>query len=77
MTNAWSDSLLEQTRNALKDGITGADGFLHMKNAKGKFGIIKLENLLAGKMVIQDKREAAEYIYNSSDDLIDDGWVID
>jgi hypothetical protein len=77
MTNTWSDSLIDQTCNALNDSITGPDDFLHMKSTKGKFGKIGLEDLLAGKLLIQDKLAAAEYSYSSNDELIADGWAID
>jgi hypothetical protein len=77
MANTWSDSLIEQTRDALNEGITGPDGFLHMKSTKGKFGKIGLEDLLIGKLLIQDKLTTAAYIYSTNDELIADGWAID
>lgn len=77
MLNTWSDNLLEETLNALHDGFVGADGFLHMKNINGNFGKICLENLMDGKLLIQDKKTDVEYLYTSADELIIDGWAID
>lgn len=77
MMTTWSNNLQEQTRKALNDDFVGPDGFLHMKNINGSYGKINLENLLAGKLLIQDKLKEAEYIYSTSDEIITDGWVID
>lgn len=77
MINAWSDDLLEQTRNALNDGFVGLDGFLHMKNINGNYGKIHLENLLAAKLLIQDKQTDEVYSFSTSDEVIANGWVID
>lgn len=73
MSNGWSDNLLEQTRNALNDGLVASDEFLHMKNIKGIYGKIHIEDLLIGKLLIQDKLTEAEYGYNSVNEIIADG----
>ncbi len=77
MRNSWSDNLLEETRTALDGGFVGIDGFLHMKNINGSFGKIILENVFSRKFLIQDKETHAEKLYNTTDELIDDGWAID
>lgn len=76
--NTWSDSLKEQTRNAILEFWTGApDGFLHMKNINGRFGKIRLHDLITEKLLIQDKETDAEYLYSTADELIEAGWAID
>lgn len=77
MPNSWSDNLLEETRNALHNGFVGADGFLHMKNINGNYGKIRFEDLMDGKLLIQDMKTDAEYPYSTTEELIADGWVID
>lgn len=73
----WSVNLLEQTFDALDDYFTGPDGFLHMKNINGNFGKILLEDLIARRLLIQDKNSDVKYLYKTADELIADGWVID
>jgi hypothetical protein len=46
MPNSWSNNLLEETRDALRDGFVGANGFLHMKNINDSYGRIHLTNLI-------------------------------
>ncbi len=77
MSNSWSDNLLEETRDALRDGFVGANGFLHMKNINRSYGKIRLEDVMNGKLLIQDKDSDAEYSYSTVDELIADGWAID
>lgn len=77
MSNLWSNSLLEETRNALHDGFVGADGFLHMKNINGNYGKIRLAGVMNAKLLIQDKNSDAEYSYSTVDELVADGWAID
>jgi hypothetical protein len=77
MHENWSVKLLEETRAALNNGFVGPDGFLHMKNINGYYGKIRLEDLRAGKLLIQDKQADAAYQFNSCDEMINDGWAID
>ncbi|OGQ52434.1 MAG: hypothetical protein A3J24_13235 [Deltaproteobacteria bacterium RIFCSPLOWO2_02_FULL_53_8] len=73
----FSDRLIEETRIALDDVPLTWDGALHMKNSNGRFGKISLENMLAKKLLIEDKVTDADYHYASADELIAAGWVID
>jgi hypothetical protein len=77
MYENWSDKLLEETRAALNNGSVGPDGFLHMKNINGDYGKIRLEDLWAGKLLIQDKRADTTYQFSTCDEMINDGWAID
>lgn len=77
MSNTWSDELIEKTRDVLDLGYVPYDDFVHMKNINGNFGKIGLENWLARKLIIQDKRTDAEFIYTTIDELIAAGWAVD
>lgn len=77
MANKWSDRLIEGSRAALKEWIYTPQGALHMKNLNGRYGKIFLEDLVADKLLIKDKKSEAEYHYASADELITAGWAID
>lgn len=50
---------------------------MHMKNINDNYGKIRLEDLMDGRLLIQDKETDAEYPYSTTDELIADGWAID
>jgi hypothetical protein len=78
MNNTWSDSLKETTRKALQDCWPfSEEGYLHMKNCNGSFGTMSSEDLLAGKLLIRDKKTGAEYLYTTIDELIAGDCVVD
>jgi hypothetical protein len=78
MINTWSDNLMEATLDALKDcWPISPDGCLHLKNSNRSFDTISSENLLAGKLLIQDKNTGTGYLYSTIDELIADSWVVD
>jgi hypothetical protein len=77
MSNIWSDKLIEETRDVLDLGFVPHDNFVHMKNINGNFGKISLENWLARKLLIQDKRIDAEYVYSTVEELIAAGRAVD
>ncbi|MFA6920268.1 MAG: hypothetical protein WC216_00350 [Gallionella sp.] len=77
MANQWSDRLIEETRSALDDWPVTPQGVLHMKNIHGDYGKMLLEDLVADKLLIKDKKSDAEFLFSSVDELIAAGWVID
>lgn len=77
MPNKWSDRLIAETRAALEDGAVTPLGVLHMKNLNGRYGKIQFDDLVAGRLLIRDKKSEAEYLYASADELIAAGWAID
>lgn len=77
MDSNWSKNLIEQTKDSIENCFTAPDNFLHLKNIKGKFGKISQENLIAHSFLIEDKLNDNKYIYDTTDELIAAGWVID
>lgn len=78
MINSWSDDLKKATRDALQDCWSlSPDGCLHLKNSNRSFGKISAEDLLARKLLIQNKSTKTEYFYSTIDELIEGGWVVD
>ena len=76
----WSEELKRQTREIIDN--QGMDFFcpdlkLHMKNLDSRYGYIAIENLLQGVIKVVDNETGVERLFDSSDELIDSGWVID
>lgn len=77
MSNAWSDTLIEQTRAVLDLDFSPFGDFVNMKNINGSYGQISLKDLLERKFMIQDRETNAKYIFGTADELIAAGWAID
>lgn len=77
MNNTWSDDLIKQTRDVLNLDFLPFDHFVHFKNSNGNFGKISLGDLVAGKLIMQDKKTNEETVYNTGDELIAAGWAVD
>ena len=73
----FSDQLIEETRKAIYDMPITRDDYLHFKNWNGSFGKISIFDLMKNQLLVKDKETGAEYLYESDDDLIAAGWVID
>lgn len=76
----WSEGLKQQTREIIDN--QGMDFFcpdfkLHMKNLDSRYGYITIENLLQGVIKVVDNKTGVERLFDSGDELIDSGWVID
>lgn len=77
MSKTWSDGLIEETREVLNCQFLPFSDFIYFKNIDGAYGKISLDNLVAGKLIIQDKPTNIETTYNTHDELIAAGWAID
>lgn len=65
----WSEKLINLTKEIISIAPSA-----YMKNLNGKFGMLKLYN---SKFIITEHKENKHYFYNSIDELLADGWVVD
>lgn len=72
----WSDTLREQTREAINDLSIGPDGRLHFKHKVLGYAFAEINDLL-GDLELTCKKTSAKYAFSSCDELIDAGWAID
>ncbi|MFL9897922.1 hypothetical protein PQR71_07080 [Paraburkholderia fungorum] len=77
MSNVWSETLIEQTRDALRSPPMTLDGNLHLKNVDDRFGQIGLSDLMAETLKLTDTKSGETHLYGSADELIEAGWAID
>ena len=77
----WSDTLKNQTRQALEshglDMPAPAMEQVSFKNADGGYGLMPLAELLKGLFVITRRETDTVESFETSDAVIDAGWVID
>ena len=78
-SNAWSDNLKAKTRGAIegRDLFAMRDGQLRLKHAGSGFGAVAADALQLGVLRIVDIRTKREVTFDSADELIAAGWVID
>jgi hypothetical protein len=73
----WSDELIEQTREAILEGFTAPDGYLHFKNFYTGYAKLSQDNLYARRFILEDKLSDSKFEYETEHDLIKAGWAID
>ena len=73
----WSESLRQQTRLAIEEmWLNPCSRSLHMKSINGLYGVISVKNLLKNKFQI-DAADGKEEVYDTVDELLEGGWVVD
>jgi hypothetical protein len=77
----WSDGLKAQTRQALEShgfDMPGlASDYINFKNADGGYGLIHLDDLLAGRFIITRRETDIVESFETPDAVIEAGWVLD
>ena len=75
--NFWSESLQQQTRDAVENLFVGIDAKLHFKHHQKGSAYISLEDLVQSKFLLVSKKSKDVFLFNNIDALIKDGWAID
>ncbi len=73
----WSESLQQQTREAIRSLPMTMDNRLHFKHSNGVFGYIELADLAADKLLMRYMEDDGLRLYATVDELLGDGWVVD
>lgn len=74
----WSNSLKNQTLDSIHAAhINPLTGMLHLKNLNGMYGYITADDLLIAPLIIHTHPADERYSFNSPEDIIAAGWVID
>jgi len=74
----WSKLLREETRRAIIERRIGSpDGKLHFKNSDGRKAFMLIQDLINDVAKLTDSEEGVPLNFQSPDELIDSGWVID
>ncbi len=74
----WSDNLRQLTREIVSEyRFVPRGDEVRFKNSDGRFGFIGVSDMLADRLLLVDSKDAQENHYDSVDDLLNDGWVVD
>ena len=77
----WSDGLKAQTRQALESHGFDMPGlaweYINFKNADGGYGLMHLDDLLAGRFIITRRETDIVESFETADAVIEAGWVLD
>lgn len=76
-SSSWSESLQQQTREAIENLQIGPDGLLHFKHKTLGYAVSDIEGLLGKGIALQVKDGLAKYVFASAGELIEAGWAID
>jgi hypothetical protein len=77
----WSDGLKAQTRQALESHGFDMPGlacdYINFKNADGGYGLMHLDDLLAGRFIITLRETDIVESFETPDAVTEAGWVLD
>lgn len=73
----WSESLQQQTRDALEDLAFPPDGLLHMKHKTLGYAVISALELLQDRRLVCESSDGRRWEYPDVEALLTDGWAID
>ncbi len=74
----WSVELTKQTREAICEyAFVPMGESLYFKHLDNRSGAIAVTDILAGRLLMIDRRTKQEVLYADADALIDDGWALD
>jgi hypothetical protein len=76
-SNAWSETLQEQTRDAIAQMPVTPDGRLHFKHTTLGYAYATLDDLMNERMLLQAKTNAKSYWFGGVEVLLQAGWALD
>lgn len=76
-TSSWSESLQQQTRNAVEQLPMTRDGHLHFKHSTLGGAFATLDDLRNDRLVLHSKSGLAKQLFDDVDALLQAGWALD
>lgn len=76
-TISWSESLQQQTCQAIEQLAVALDGKLHFKHPTLGYAYATLDDLMYDCLILHSRKGSSEYRLAGVDALLDAGWVID
>ena len=75
--SSWSESLQQQTRNAIEQLPMTRDGHLHFKHLTLGGAFATLDDLCNDRLVLHSKSGLASQTFDDVDALLQAGWAMD
>ena len=76
-TSTWSESLQQQTRDAIEQIPVTLDGQLHFKHPTLGYAYATIDDLVHDRLVLRSKTGSDEYRFAEIDALLHVGWAMD
>lgn len=76
-TSSWSESLQQQTRQAIEDIPLTPDGLLHFKHAGQGYAYATLDDLCQDRLVLHARDGGDARHFEDVEALLDAGWALD
>lgn len=76
-TNNWSDSLQQQTREAIEKMPLTLDGNLHFKHPTLGYAFVALDDQISNRLVLRSKTGGEDHRFEGVETLLDAGWALD
>ena len=76
-TSSWSESLQQQTCQAIEQLAVAPDGKLHFKHPTLGYAYVTLDDLMHDCLILHSQESSSEYRLAGVDALLHAGWVID
>ncbi len=75
--NAWSETLQQQTRDAIAQMPVTPDGRIHFKQPTLGYAYATLDDLMQERLLLHAKTSAESYRFEAVEALLQAGWAID
>ena len=76
-TSSWSQSLQQQTREAIEQTLVTPDGRLHFKHPTLGYANATLDDLSHDRLLLRSKTGSDEYRFDDVEALLQAGWAVD
>ena len=79
MEKEWSESARKDTIEKLESGDLGfaPEGKVCFKHISGRYGVITVADVVANHYTVTDRKSGGAHQYESAEDLVRGGWVLD
>lgn len=76
-TTTWSESLQQQTRDAIEQMPVTPDGRIHFKHPTLGYAYATLDDLFNDRLILHAKTGSEEYRFEGVEALLQAGWAVD
>lgn len=76
-TTTWSETLQQQTREAVEQMPVTPDGCVHFKHPALGYAYATLDDLIQERLLLHGKTSAESYRFEAVESLLQAGWAID
>ncbi|WP_309679211.1 hypothetical protein [Polaromonas sp.] len=76
-TSTWSESLQQQTRQAIAQLPVTPDGYLHFKHPTLSYAYATIDDLMHDRLLLRSKTGSNDHRFDDVDALLQAGWAVD